>query len=115
MTVDELINSPSRKAMGKYQIIPDTLKMLKAELELTGNEKFDRNLQDSLFKHLAYKRGYNEYKSGNITAEKFAYNLSKEWATLPKDSSNKSYYEGQWGNKALIGWDNTLELIKNLF
>ena len=115
MTVDELINSPNKRAMGKYQIIPNTLKMLKTELELTGNEKFDRNLQDSLFKHLAYKRGYNEYKSGDITAEEFAYNLSKEWAALPKNSSNESYYEGRLGNTALIGWDNTLELIKNLF
>ena len=109
MTVDQVLQwqrnyvnqgSPS-SAAGKYQFIRGTLSSLKRELHLTGNEKFTPELQDRLATALLERRGYSDYLSGKISATKFMNNLSKEWASLPKDHTGRSYYEGDGLNKAL--------------
>lgn len=104
-TVDELIafSSPggayadySKKQvgrvatpMGRYQIVGKTLRKLKNELGLTGEETFSPELQDKLFLQLLKGRGYTKYKSGEISREQFLSNLQKEWEGL--STSRKSF------------------------
>ena len=40
-------------------------------------------------------------------------NISKEWAALPKDKSNKSYYDSDGKNKALIDYNKLKDLLEN--
>jgi len=92
-------------AVGKYQILRPTLIKLVRQLKLTGNEKFDARLQDSLAVALLEKRGSQDYLRKDITREEFAANLAKEWAALPKivgSDPEQSYYAGDGINKVQI-------------
>ncbi len=91
--------SPS-SAAGKYQIINKTLSSLKKEMGLKGDELFDEKMQDRMAEHLLDKRGYQDYLAGKISEEQFMLNVSKEWASMPKDASGRSYYTGDGLNKA---------------
>jgi hypothetical protein len=53
--------------------------------------------------------------NGTITLEQFALNLSKEWASLPKDASNKSYYDGDGLNKALVDYAEVVKVLRSLY
>lgn len=75
--------------MGRYQIVGKTLRKLKNELGLTGEETFSPELQDKLFLQLLKGRGYTKYKSGEISREQFLSNLQKEWEGL--STSRKSF------------------------
>lgn len=101
MTVDELLDfaSPSGQygafskravgrvatPMGRYQIVGSTLRKLKNELGLTGQEQFTPELQDQLFLQLLKGRGYEKYKNGQISKAQFISNLKKEWEGLKKN------------------------------
>jgi len=91
--------SPS-SAAGRYQVIRSTLLEQKAELGLTGKELFDEKLQDRIATSLLNKRGYDQYLSGTMSEEKFMVSVAKEWASMPKDASGRSYYHGDGLNKA---------------
>lgn len=121
MTVDQVLawqrdhtknDGYASSAAGKYQVIQDTLKACKKEMGLSGNEKFDPAMQDRIAVHLLNKRGYQDFLKGNISAEKFANNLSKEWASLPKDASGLSYYHGDGLNKSGVGWGTLLASVQ---
>ncbi|MFS2326353.1 hypothetical protein U2P60_13220 [Brucella sp. H1_1004] len=43
----------------------------------------DPDLQDRLGYHLAIRRGYNDYISGNISRTEFGRRLAQEWASFP--------------------------------
>lgn len=110
MTLDEVLGyqgqvvaqgSPS-SAVGKYQIIRSTLEGLKTELGLTGAEPFDETLQDTLAMQLLKRRGVEQFLSGGMSAEDFQFNLSQEWAALPKDKSGLSFYDGDGLNRATL-------------
>lgn len=88
-------------AVGKYQIIAATLQEAVAATGLRLEDKFDQGTQDRLAKYLLEKRGLDRYLSKEITAEKFADNLAKEWAALPT-ARGQSYHEGVGTNKALV-------------
>lgn len=122
MSVNEVRNWQDRfvrsgkpsSAVGKYQIIRSTLDSLIRELKLTGEEKFDGPLQERMFETLLRRRGLDKFRSGTISKEQFAFNLSQEWASLPiptqdfKDSKGRlgrmgaSYYSGDGLNKAHV-------------
>lgn len=88
-------------AVGRYQFIQRTLRGLKRELGLTGNEVFNEELQDRLGQALLDRRGYQSWKSGQLSDEQFANNLAQEWAGLPMVSGPKagrSYYSGVGSN-----------------
>ncbi len=97
---DYVKNGSPSSAIGKYQIVQDTLRGLKTEMGLTGNEKMDGALQERMFMHLANRRGLSDYLSGKITQERMMLNLSQEWASLPKNDSGRSYYHGDGLNRA---------------
>ena len=110
-TINEVLLEQSLnndRAAGAYQIKPKTLQDLKKMLKLSGNEKFDEEMQDKLATALLERRGLSKFLAGELSQEEFGNELAKEFAALPmlKATDNKkvgeSYYEGQWGNRALI-------------
>jgi hypothetical protein len=99
-------------AAGQYQIIKGTLEGLCKQLKLTGNEKFDGNMQDRLGLVLLEQRGYSRFLNGKISEEQFMRNLSKTWAAIPKDQSGVSYYAGVGNNKALVTPATVLDTLR---
>jgi len=103
------------EAAGKYQIMEDTLRGLYAESGMQLSDLFDRNGQDKLATALLVRRGLNSYLDGSISAETFANNLAKEWASLPVVTGAKkgrSYYAGDGLNKAHVGVDEFLDAVR---
>lgn len=84
-----------RFATGKYQTIPSTLSAAKSRMNLTGDELYDADMQERVFKeHLLRGRSaiYNLISNGSSTVEMAMIDASKEWASiaLPKGHKNKS-------------------------
>lgn len=75
--------------MGKYQIVGTTLRSLKKEMGLTGNEIFDKQMQDRMFLHLLNRRGLQKFQAGEITQARFMENLSKEWAGIKNSQRSR--------------------------
>lgn len=104
-------------AIGRYQFMSKTLGGLKKELNLTGNEKFDKKLQDRLGYALLKRRGLDNYLSGKMSKSNFMDSLAQEWAGLP-NSKGVSPYAGVGLNKgATIGMSplsNALDNLKGL-
>lgn len=61
---------------------------------------------------LLKRRGLKKFESGEMSTERFIENLSKEWAALPKDKSNKSYWAGTGNNKAHTDFDTLKDLLQ---
>ena len=87
-------NTWNSSAIGRYQIVRTTLRSLKKELGLTGDEIFSPQLQDQLAQALLERRGYSRWKAGEISTKAFLNNLAKEWASLPT-AKGRGYYSGQ--------------------
>jgi len=101
-------------AVGRYQIIRPTLLGLVEERNLTTNEKFDKQLQDSLAITLMERRGAINFIRNEVSAEDFAHQLSKEWAALPKiigDMPENSFYAGDGLNRSLIDSKTSLSAV----
>jgi muramidase (phage lysozyme) len=64
-------------AVGGYQIIYHTLRRLKADLGLSGAEKFTPELQDRLALALLEGRGLREFQAGKLSKRRFALGLSQ--------------------------------------
>jgi hypothetical protein len=67
-TLDGILAAQERStaastAIGAYQFLEGTLRGLKKELRLTGNEPFTKELQDRLAFALLRRRGYGAYKA----------------------------------------------------
>jgi len=98
------------EASGRYQIMEDTLRGLYRSAGLSRDDMFDRKNQDHLATQLLRRRGLTDYMMGNMSAEKFAQSLSKEWASLPciikdrkgRPARGQSYYAGDGLNKAHV-------------
>ena len=73
-------------AVGKYQITPDPMREAKLKLKLSGNEKFDENLQERIFRE--YLIPSKRPKLGNFVlkgignTEDAQYEAAKEWASI---------------------------------
>ena len=76
------------------------------------SEIFDRNLQDRMARELLMRRGFEKYKAGKIKTKDFIRELAKEWAALPVDESNESYYKGLGSNKALTDYKTFKRLLE---
>lgn len=98
-------------AVGRYQFINKTLKGLVKDLDIPKDAKFTTELQDRLAQELLHRRGLKDYRDGKISAQKFAFNLSQEWASLPKDQSGVSYYKGVGSNKALVRFQDVIDIL----
>ncbi len=107
------------EAMGRYQIVEDTLRgydnqdpskgkerPLYERAGLSVNDLFSPENQDKLAIALINKRGLQGYLAGTTNIYVFANNLAKEWAGLPLVSgpnAGKSYYDGDGLNSAPKG------------
>lgn len=100
-------------AAGKYQFMDFTLKEYAAKLNMDLNSTmFNSATQDMLGDALIRTKGYDQYKSGKITAEQFLENLSRAWAGLPSPSKGgSSFYSGVGNNKSHISIQRALEQI----
>jgi conjugal transfer mating pair stabilization protein TraG len=109
-----LVRRHGGSAVGRYQIIDDTLDGLILRLGLAGDERFTPALQDRLARHLAREAGLDAWLAGALSDERFAANLARVWAGLPGDSSNRSVYEGIQGNRATVGWRTLVASLRQL-
>jgi conjugal transfer mating pair stabilization protein TraG len=119
MTLDQvrqvqqrLVAERGGSPVGRYQIIDDTLDDLIARMGLSGNDRFTPELQDRMGLALARDAGLDAWRAGRLTDAGFAHNLSRIWAGLPADASNRSYYEGVAGNRAQVGWASVHQALE---
>jgi hypothetical protein len=88
-------------AVGRYQFLSKTLRQAVKDGAVSENDPFTPELQDKLADYLIEKRR-------DDNPEKFAHNLSQEWAGLPSGAHGQSFYEGVAGNKATVSWQDLL-------
>jgi|GEM_PF-6031166 len=109
--------SPS-SATGKYQFLVGTLETLATNYgSISKNQIFNKGLQDKLAIILLKQRGLDRYLKDEISAEEFAHNLSKEWASFPSvtgDHPDASYYDGDGLNKAHVKVATLLNAIRSM-
>lgn len=133
MTLDEVLafqkqmlrGGSASTACGGYQFLRKTLMQTILAMGLTGREVWKPELQDRMALHLMEGRGLGRYMADEITAEAFANNLAKEWASLPVVTAIKgsegfilmpgqSYYAGDGLNKAHHKPGPIMALVKAL-
>ena len=111
LSIDQVMQNQKTSgwdAVGKFQFIPSTLKMLSDKMKkmgmITGKEKFDEAMQDKFFQYqLSKMPNVQKFLGGDQSAKQAAMiDLSKIWAALPDPRTGRSFYEGDSsGNKAL--------------
>ena len=97
-------------AVGKYQIVADTMDWLVGSGAISPNDVFDQSTQDRAAVALLKRRGWAQYQTGQMSREAFADSLAKEWASFPM-ANGKSYYGGVGSNKALVSRGELIEAI----
>ncbi|SFB00495.1 hypothetical protein SAMN05421688_2292 [Poseidonocella pacifica] len=86
-------------AIGRYQLIPKTLRRLVKTLGVDPKERFSPKVQDRFADQLLREAGFTAFQAGELDRDSFMDNLAKIWAGLPT-ASGGSYYEGYAGNSA---------------
>lgn len=100
----EMASDLGSSAVGKYQIMRQTLKDAVKALGLSGSEVFTPELQDMIAtEFLLKRRGYDKFRSGDLSNRKFLDNLSQEWASVPTSGGLSYYNNDRMGNKASKG------------
>jgi muramidase (phage lysozyme) len=98
MSVDEVLAWQKKEraatgrpsaAAGRSQIIETTLRGLKKELGLKGDEKFDADLQDRMRDQLLERRGLSAFRAGKLSASAFIQGLRNEWEGLQRVSDRE--------------------------
>ena len=106
-------------AAGHYQIIGTTLADAMRSMNLNGDEKFDKAMQDKIFKDflITKKRpAIGAYLNGGGSKNAALADLSKEWASFTDPTTGKSHYAKDGVNKASISLSNAgdaLDAIRN--
>lgn len=105
---------PRSSALGRYQFLNRTLRVLAAKRGLSDGTLFTNRLQDQLAVDLLKGRGYQAWWRGDISDDEFAHNLSLEWASLPDpDNGGRSHYDGDSaGNHASTSLANVRAMLK---
>lgn len=88
-------------AIGRYQIIPSTMKMLIRRSGFAPQTRFSPQVQDAFADILLADAGLQKFLKGRISRKRFMNNLARIWAGLPT-SNGKSHYDGYAGNRATI-------------
>lgn len=111
------------EASGRYQVMEDTLRPLVGRV-VNANDLYDPDTQDKIAIHLMNRRGLADYRSGKISAEKFADKLAREWAAVGVQrrqrghrrtvNRGQSYYAGDGLNRASIKPDEMLAAIARI-
>lgn len=108
MTIREILEwidaTPGQPhAIGRYQMIPPTLRRVVAQLGLSHDERFTPQIQDLCADVLLEDAGLSAFLRGQMTQTTFMNNLAKIWAGLP-NATGKSHYHGYAGNRAVLTW-----------
>jgi hypothetical protein len=136
MSLSEIIDLQRQKklfAVGAYQMIPDTLSEAVNTLRLDTSQKFDKTLQDRIFKEFltgTKKRptlGAFLLGDPSVSVDAAVLDLAKEWAAVGVPFSvqrsqgkgwdartiqtGQSYYAGSGGNAASISPDKAREFV----
>ncbi len=119
MTVAEIYDWINRTpgqphAIGRYQLIPATLRRLVKHQGVGLHERFTPDIQDRLAHQLLEEAGLSDFRSAAMSRETFMLNLAKIWAGLPT-SNGKSYYEGYAGNSAVLSWAHFKAEFQRIF
>lgn len=88
-------------AIGRYQIIPSTMRMLIQRSGVSPQTQFSPALQNRFADILLADAGLAEFQAGRMSRKRFMNNLAKIWAGLPT-SNGKSHYDGYAGNRATV-------------
>ena len=92
MIANQAGNKLKSSAVGKYQLIAETLEVQQKILGLPDDTKFDAATQELFGLSLLEKRGFSKWIDGTITDHDFQKNLAKEWASVADPDTGKSYY-----------------------
>lgn len=90
-------------AIGKYQIIQETLQRAMKGVGLTNEDLFSEENQDKLANWIIDNEG-----GGGKDAAK----LSAIWASLPKDNSGAGTYDGVGMNKSRVSWEDLQKVLE---
>lgn len=109
MTVAEVMQAQAAHrfaAAGRYQIMPETLKLAHKALGLNGKEKFNAATQDRIFEQYLVgikRREIADYVTGRSNDLGAALlGMSKEWASVADPRTGKSYYDKDGINHSSI-------------
>lgn len=104
-------NTFNSSAVGRYQIVGQTLQRLMQRMGLSGSETFTPELQDAMALELMRMRGLDMWLSGEMTTDQFINGLSEEWASVPNSAGNGSY-AGQRVGIDLAGLKKVLATLR---
>lgn len=112
------LRSGGSGAMGRYQQMPQFVLSRARSVGLNPDtDLFNQENQDKLAILLIDGAGYKRWKSGEMSTEQFAHNLSATWRGLPEGPNNLTYQDQYAsGNKAHTSWANviaTLSAVKS--
>ena len=118
MTVGQVLDFQSQmramghesSAVGKYQIVRATLLDIMGKAGVGLTDRFDQGTQDKLAVALLKRRGLDQFQQGTLTADQYADNLAKEFASLPM-ANGQSAYAGTGSNKSLVSRDEFVRAI----
>ena len=95
--VDNQTGKLKSSAIGRYQMLSQTIRDEIKHGKYVGDELFTDDLQDSMIlQRLNRSRGLDDWRNGEIDDEIFTHNLSKEFASINNPYTGKSYH-GQGG------------------
>ncbi len=92
-------------AVGKYQVIPDTLKEAVSALHISQTDKFTPQLQEKIFtEHLASRKRpqIEKYIKGSGSLENASHAVAQEWASVASIKTGRGLYDGVGVNHAGI-------------
>lgn len=112
------LRSGGSGAMGRYQQMPQFVLNRARSVGLNPDtDLFNEENQNKLAILLIDGAGYKKWKSGGMSTEQFAHNLSATWRGLPEGPNNLTYQDQYAsGNKAHTTWANviaTLSAVKS--
>ena len=89
-------------AIWKYQIMWYTLDDYVQRYNISMDTKFDKDFQDTFAKRKLWERWLNRFLAWTMWIDQFQVSLAREWASIPKDASWRSYYAGDGINDATV-------------
>ena len=101
-------------AIGRYQMIPPTLRRVVGQLGISLDERFSPRIQDLCADVLLEDAGLSAFLNGRMTQTKFMNNLARIWAGLP-NASGQSHYHGYAGNQAVLTWAQFESHMERIF
>jgi hypothetical protein len=100
-------------AVGMPQFLKETIDSLIADGTVKPDDIMNEETQDKMLIALAKRRGYDDFKAGKISKEKFVNELAKEWAGLP-NMTGKSHHHGVGSNRATVRLPDVFAALEKL-